>query len=50
MMWAGICGDKPIGPDKVDDGVKLTSQTYAASHAANATRQFLKRKGISGRS
>lgn len=28
MMWAGICGDKLIGPYKVDDGVKLTSETY----------------------
>jgi transposase len=78
MMWAGICGDKLIGSYKVDDGVKLTSQTYcqfldkiffkwyksqsrsfklkcvfmhdnAPSHAANASRQFLERKGISGR-
>ncbi|CAB4029373.1 Hypothetical predicted protein [Paramuricea clavata] len=28
MMWAGNCGDKLIGPYKVDDEVKLTSQTY----------------------
>ena len=28
MIWAGIYGDKPIGPYKVDDGVKLTSQSY----------------------
>ena len=78
MIWAGIYGDKLIGPYKVDDGVKLTSQSYcqfldktffkwyksqsrsfktkcvfmhdnAPSHAANATRQFLERKGISGK-
>ena len=29
LMWAGICGDKLIGPYKVDDGVKLTSQTLS---------------------
>ena len=78
MMWAGISGDKLIGPYKVDDGVKLTSQSYcefldktffkwsksqsrsfktncvfmhdnAPSDASNATRQFLERKGISGK-
>ena len=77
-MWAGIHSDKLIGPYKVDDGVKLTSQSYceflhktffklyksqslslkskcvfmhdnAPSHAGNTTRQFLERKGISGK-
>ena len=28
MMWAKIYSDKPIGPFKVDDAVKLTSQIY----------------------
>ena len=28
IMWAKIYSDKPIGPFKVDDGVKLTSQIY----------------------
>ena len=78
MMWAGIHGDKLIGPYKVDDVVTLTSQRYcqfldrtffkwytcqsrsfkskcvfmhdnAPSHPANATRQFLEQKGISGK-
>ena len=76
MIWAGIVGNKLIGSFKVDDGVKLTSETYckflnntffkwyrnqsrsskakyvfmhdnAPSHAANATTQFLTKKGIS---
>lgn len=28
MMWAGIIGNKLIGLFNVDDGVKLTSQSY----------------------
>ena len=29
MVWAGICSDKLMDHnDKVDDGVKLTSQSY----------------------
>ena len=28
MFWSGIVGDKLIGPFKVPEGVKLTSEIY----------------------
>ena len=27
MLWAGIVGDEPVGPFRVQEGVKLTSHT-----------------------